>query len=755
MALTSITLFLILLIPCNLPSSGAQTWIKGGYWFYGSEFPVSDINSALFTHLICAFADLNSSTYQLSIPSENHKQFSNFTNTVKQKNQQIVTLLSIGGGSATSSDFTSMISQSSYRKPFIDSSIRTARSYGFYGLDFCWVNASSASELANLATLFQEWRAAIEAEPRNSNTSKLILTMAVSFSPYTNTATFPIESMRNDLDWLHVMAYDYRSPTTWNLTGASAALYDPATQISTDYGINAWINGGFPSTKLVLGLPFYGYAWTLVNPNNNEIGSPAKGPAKIIADDGSMTYKTIKDFIQSNGAVTKYNATYVMNYCSVGSSWIGFDDVEVVKIKVSYAREKNLLGYFAWQVANDDHNWVLSQAAAEEHGEDHGNTRRRLLIILVPVITIAILVLVPATWYLRKRACKLGTGMLSDGNTNDPSMLVFHYNDIVEATDNFSFENKLGEGGYGPVYKAKLKNGQEIAVKRLSKTSKQGYEEFKNEVMLTVRLQHVNLVRVLGFCVERDEQMLIYEYMTNKSLDYYIYDPIRRLVLNWEKRVQIIEGIVQGLLYLQEYSRFTIIHRDLKASNILLNSEIKAKILDFGMARIFQKEDIEANTSRIVGTYGYIPPEYVQRGIYSTKSDVYSFGVLLLQIISGRPNNCFHGVEENLNLLEYAYELWKEGKCIEFTDPSLDDTNSSCKLMRCMQIALLCVQENPADRPSMPEVSSMLRNETISMNAPKRPAFSVRRDESQVQQSPLQQETWSVDRATITQMVAR
>ncbi|XP_052198922.1 cysteine-rich receptor-like protein kinase 7 [Diospyros lotus] len=766
MALTSITLFLILLIPCNLPSSGAQTWIKGGYWYYDSGFPVSDINSALFTHLICAYADLNSSTYQLSIPSANHKQFSNFTNTVKQKNPQIVTLLSISGGLANSSDFNSMISQSSYRKPFIDSSIRTARSYGFHGLDFNWFDASSASELAKLATLFQEWRAAIEAEPRNSNTSKLILTMAVWFSPNTITATFPIESMRNNLDWLHVMAYAYRSPTRANFTGASAALYDPATSISTDYGVNEWINGGFPSTKLVLGLPFYGYAWTLVNPNNNEIGAPAKGPAKIIdADtDGLMTYKAIKYFIQRNGAVTKYNATYVMNYCSVGSSWIGFDDVEVVKNKVSYARENNLLGYYAWRVTYDDHNWVLSQAAAGEHGEDHGNTSRRLLKILVPVIAIAILVLVPATWYLRKRGSmykgkesqsKLGTGMLSEGNTNDPSMLVFHFNDIVEATDNFSFENKLGEGGYGPVYKAKLKNGQEIAVKRLSKTSKQGYEEFKNEVMLTARLQHVNLVRVLGFCVERDEQMLIYEYMINKSLDYYIYDPIRRLVLNWEKRVQIIEGVVQGLLYLQEYSRFTIIHRDLKASNILLDSEMKAKISDFGMARIFQKEDIEANTSRIVGTYGYIPPEYVQRGIYSTKSDVYSFGVLLLQIISGKPNNCCHGLEENLNLLEYAYELWKEGKCMEFTDPSLDDTNSSCKLMRCMQIALLCVQENPAERPSMPEVSSMLINETISMNALKRPAFSVRRDEGQVQRSPLQQETWSVDNASITQLVAR
>ncbi|XP_028072480.1 putative cysteine-rich receptor-like protein kinase 31 [Camellia sinensis] len=326
---------------------------------------------------------------------------------------------------------------------------------------------------------------------------------------------------------------------------------------------------------------------------------------------------------------------------------------------------------------------------------------------------------------------------------------------FVLATNNFSFENKLGEGGYGPVYKGTLQNEQEIAVKRLSKTSTQGFEEFKNEVMLTAELQHVNLLKVLGFCTEKEEQMLIYEYMPNKSLDYYIYDPIRCTLLDWEKRVQIIEGITQGLLYLQEYSRLTIIHRDLKASNILLDNEMKAKIADFGMARIFQKDELEANTGRIVGTYGYAPPEYVKQGIYSTKSDVYSFGVLLLQIISGKRNNCLHGLHENLNLLEYAFELWKDGKGMEFMDPSLNDLYSSCKLMRCMQIALLCVQENPVDRPSMLELSSMLKNETTSIDIPKWPAFSTRRDQDEEKVCASRQEIWSVDNASITQIVAR
>ena len=360
-----ILLFHILLYSELMPSE-AQTWVKSGYWYSGTGSPISDINSALYTHLICAFADVNSSSYELSVSSRDEQYFFTFTDTVRQKNPSVTTLLSIGGADANHTTLSNMVSKASYRKSFIDSSIKIARLYGFQGLDFGWNSANTSSDMTNMGLLFQDWRAAVNSEAKNSSQKDLILTAAVHFSPDLNSVSFPVDSIRSNLDWVHVIAYDYHAPGWSNYTGAHAALYDPSSNSNTDYGIGAWIGRGLSASKLVLGLPFYGYAWTLKNPSDNGIGDPATGPAAIaIKGGGAIRYYRIKSYVQSYGAAIMYNATYVVNHCTVGSTWIGFDDVEAIRMKVSYAREKKLLGYVVWQIPYDD-NWALSLAGTVE-----------------------------------------------------------------------------------------------------------------------------------------------------------------------------------------------------------------------------------------------------------------------------------------------------------------------------------------------------------------------------------------------------
>ncbi|XP_039140365.1 G-type lectin S-receptor-like serine/threonine-protein kinase At4g27290 [Dioscorea cayenensis subsp. rotundata] len=196
--------------------------------------------------------------------------------------------------------------------------------------------------------------------------------------------------------------------------------------------------------------------------------------------------------------------------------------------------------------------------------------------------------------------------------------------------------NKLGQGGFGPVYKGKLEGGLEIAVKRLSRNSLQGIDEFKNEALLITKLQHRNLVRLLGCCMDMDERMLIYEYMPNKSLDSLLFGREKTINIDWQTRYQIILGVARGLLYLHQKSRVTIIHRDLKAGNVLLDETMNPKISDFGMARTFCGDDTTTKTRKVDGTYGYMAPEYAMDGIFSVKSDVFSFGVMVLEIVSGQ-----------------------------------------------------------------------------------------------------------------------
>ncbi|KAJ3694161.1 hypothetical protein LUZ60_009641 [Juncus effusus] len=286
---------------------------------------------------------------------------------------------------------------------------------------------------------------------------------------------------------------------------------------------------------------------------------------------------------------------------------------------------------------------------------------------------------------------------------------VFDLNTMRNATNNFSDRNKLGKGGFGPVYMGTLLDWQEIAVKRLSGSSKQGLRELKNEVDFHAKLKHKNLVKLLGCCIQKHEKLLCYEYLPNGSLDKILFakDHMNHVQLDWKMRYKIIEGISRGLYYLHEESHLKIIHRDLKASNILLDTNMSPKISDFGLARFFDEDQTHKDTSIIAGTFGYMAPEYVLHGIFSAKSDVYSYGVLLLEIIAGQKNSSFAGSGRASNLISYAFQHWANGTMDQMKDPMLEDENLE-DIKRCTHIALLCVQEEPADRPNMETVNLLL-----------------------------------------------
>ncbi|KAI5001951.1 hypothetical protein ZWY2020_026601 [Hordeum vulgare] len=336
----------------------------------------------------------------------------------------------------------------------------------------------------------------------------------------------------------------------------------------------------------------------------------------------------------------------------------------------------------------------------EQNGGKSPKRALWIIAVVAPLLSIFMCITCLVVWMKRRRKGKSNSNNKAATNTPEEYALVwrleeksseftlFDFPEILQATGNFSNENLLGQGGFGPVYKGQLPDGMEIAVKRLASHSGQGFTEFKNEVELIAKLQHNNLVKLLGCCIQGEEKLLVYEYLPNKSLDFFIFDGI-------------IEGIAQGLLYLHKHSRFSIIHRDLKASNILLDQDMNPKISDFGLAKF----------------------SYASEGIYSIKSDVFSFGVLLLEILSGKRNSGFHQYGDFLNLLGYSWQLWEGGRWLDLLEVSIVTEIHTTEARRYINIALMCVQESADDRPTMSDIVAMLNSESVILPEPNHPAY--------------------------------
>ncbi|KAM0014801.1 putative protein kinase RLK-Pelle-DLSV family [Helianthus debilis subsp. tardiflorus] len=346
------------------------------------------------------------------------------------------------------------------------------------------------------------------------------------------------------------------------------------------------------------------------------------------------------------------------------------------------------------------------------------------IVIFVVALLIA-LYIQRRRWLQQKRTdsydAKKMAKILNDSSLN------FKYSAIEKATGSWAESNKLGAGGFGTVYKGVLQDGREIAVKRLFFNNKFRAADFYNEVNIINSVEHKNLVRLLGCSCSGPESFLVYEYLANMSLDRFIFDATKGKELNWEKRFVIIIGTTEGLVYLHENTKTRIIHRDIKAANILLDSRLRAKIADFGLARSFQGDMSHISTA-VAGTLGYMAPEYLAYGQLTEKADVYSYGVLLLEIVTGIQINGSKNTEYTESLVAIAWRHFQRGTVEEILDPNLmfhtyPNLNFQKEAVKVVHIALLCTQEAPALRPSISMALKMLVKDDEPLPPPSNPPF--------------------------------
>ncbi|XP_047310688.1 probable leucine-rich repeat receptor-like serine/threonine-protein kinase At3g14840 isoform X2 [Impatiens glandulifera] len=356
---------------------------------------------------------------------------------------------------------------------------------------------------------------------------------------------------------------------------------------------------------------------------------------------------------------------------------------------------------------------LISAISVQRHGGKKGISVGAIVGIVFSVVFLIILIL----GILWRKGCIGHKGsMYQDLKEMQLQTGSFSLRQIKTATNNFDPANKIGEGGFGPVYKGVLSDGTAIAVKQLSSKSKQGNREFVTEIGMISALQHPYLVKLYGCCIEDNQLLLVYEYLENNSLARALFGPEESQIhLDWSIRYKICIGIARGLAYLHEESRLKIVHRDIKATNVLLDKDLNPKISDFGLAKLDEEENTHIST-RVAGTYGYMAPEYAMRGYLTDKADVYSFGIVALEIVSGKTNTTHRPKEESLYLLDYAHILKENGTLMDIVDRRLGLEFKEDEAMTMINIALICTNVTSSSRPNMSSVVSMLEDRNVPEN---------------------------------------
>ncbi|XP_052184814.1 L-type lectin-domain containing receptor kinase S.4-like [Diospyros lotus] len=463
--------------------------------------------------------------------------------------------------------------------------------------------------------------------------------------------------------------------------------------------------------------------------NDNHVGidvngmiSKASAPASYFIE-GNLTRqkvnlmdgKTIQAWIDYDSARNKLNVTISPSSTKPSSPILSFP-VELSEI----LEERMFVGFSASTGLLASHHYIRGwsfKINGEAQPLDLSSLpslprkkhSRLVLAIGVSFSVFAVIVsAVGMVFYFRIRRVKK-TDRVEDWELDIGPHRLSH-KELKQVMRGFGDEDLLGFGASGRVYRGTLPNtNTQVAVKRISHDSKEGFHEFASEIATLGRLRHRNLVPLLGWYRCGGELLLVYDYMPNGSLDKYIYNEAKR-ILRWEERFKIIKGVASGLLYLHEEWEETVIHRDIKAGNVLLDSEFNGRLGDFGLAKLY-KHGSDASTTRVVGTLGYLAPELTRTGKPTASSDVFAFGALLLEVVCGRRPIEAKALPEELFLVDWVWEWWREGALLDVVDPRLGGKYNEAEVLVVLKLGLMCSNNVPANRPTMRQMVSYLEGE--------------------------------------------